>query len=443
MGLLLATATLLTPGTLPAVVVLDSTWREEGGARGREADGFGAHIRLAHEPQFRSLVTLSYDGGDTWGDGSGTWIGNDESHGYVLTSAHNFDDATVDEVVFRTDGGAVLRGNRVWIHPKYNKEDDRTGVDAAIVRLVRPVRDSGPAPVLYAGRSEKGKTITFVGFGTRGIGSVGENERYNKGTGKAAAQGVVEEAVALRRVSDDDDDLGNYLTIFLPREDGRIENPLGGARRPVSRLAGLLGAGDSGGSAWMPLGDGWAIVGINTSGDGEAQYGDSSWFVRVSGIRPWVTSVFPGARFASEGDPAPERPGADAAVAPASGVPASQATPGCEERKRFFVFSDGAWYPARVRGPGDRPGACQVHFDGFSSDLDEAADRRKMIPWKADGPGSELDECRPGTAVVAEEDEVWYPATIRKAGAKGCVVRYADEDYDDEALPLSRLRTLR
>ncbi|CAO3438363.1 hypothetical protein [Azospirillum doebereinerae] len=423
---------LLTPGSLPAVVILDSTWREEGGARGREADGFGAHIRLAGEAQFRSLMSLSYDEGETWGDGSGTWIGNDDSHGYVLTSAHNFDDATADEVVFRTDGGAMVRADRVWIHPRYDPEEDRTGVDAAIVRLVQPVRDSGPAPVLYAGRAEKGKIITFVGFGTRGIGSLGEDERFNQGSGKAAAQGMVEEAVALRRLSADAEDPGNYLTVFLPREDGRVENPLGGARRPASRLAGLLGVGDSGGSAWMPWGDGWVIVGINTSGDGKAQYGDNSWFVRVSGIRSWVSSVFPDARFASEQEPAPQRQGTE-----------SIASSTCEARKRVFALSDGAWYPARVLGPNGKSGACRIRFDGYSADMDEVADWNRMIPWAADGPGAEIDDCRPGMRVVAEEDEIWYPATVRKAGGKSCVVRYSDDDYDDEALPLARLRLLR
>jgi len=438
----LAATVLLAPASLPAVVILDGTWREEGGARGREADGFGAHIRLAEEPQFRSLVTLSYDGGETWGDGSGTWIGNDDSHGYVLTSAHNFDEATADEVVFRTGGGAVIRADRVWIHPRYDPDpdEDRTGVDVAIVRLARPVRDAGPAPVLYAGRAEKGKTITFVGFGLRGIGSVGEDERFNRGAGKAAAQGLVEEAVALRR-SADAEDFGNYLTVFLPREDGRIENPLGGPRRPVSRLAGLLGAGDSGGSAWMPLGDapgdGWAVVGINTSGDGKAQYGDSSWFVRVSGIRGWVSSVFPGARFTDEREPVPQRQRLERQE-----LEMVAASP-CEARKRVFALSDGAWYPARVLGPAGKSGGCRIRFDGYSADMDEVADWKELVPWTADGPGTGIDGCRPGMTVVAEEDEIWYPATVRKAGGKSCVVRYSDDDYDDEAVPLSRLRLLR
>lgn len=449
-----AFAVLLTgatiPRPLPAVVILDSTWREEGGARGREADGFSAHIRLANQPQFRSLVALAYEEDGEWGAGSGTWLGNhgigNDSRAYVLTSAHNFDEAEAGEVLVRTDGGTVLRGERVWIHPGYDTDGDHTGVDVAILRLNGPVTDAGPPPLLYAGNAEKGRTITFMGFGTRGIASAGEDERYNQGTDKAAAQGVVDEAVPLRRGSVRMDDPGNFLSVFLPREDGSVENPISGARRPVSRLAGLLGAGDSGGSAWMPLGDRWVVVGVNTSGDGNAQYGDSSWFVRVSGVRPWITSIVPGARFSGDGDG--DRPAAPLTapviVAAPSTSPSSSLSPtaaGCSARQRFFAFSDGAWYPASALGPGRRSGSCLVRYDDYDDDQDEEIGPKHLIPWTPDGPGAALTGCEPRAGVLAEEDGVWYPGTILGAGRRGCRVGF--EELDDETLPLDRLRTLR
>jgi len=94
-----------------------------------------------------------------------------------------------------------------------------------------------------------------------------------------------------------DDDGGNYLGVFLPKEDGSIANPYGGARKPATRLVGLLGAGDSGGSTWMRLGSRWVIVGVNGNGTGKARYGDSSWMARVSPHRDWIVGRFPGARF--------------------------------------------------------------------------------------------------------------------------------------------------
>ena len=42
---------------------------------------------------------------------------------------------------------------------------------------------------------------------------------------------------------------------------------------------------------------GWAIVGINANGTGNATYGEHSEFARVSGLRDWILRLAPGARF--------------------------------------------------------------------------------------------------------------------------------------------------
>lgn len=281
-----------------AVVVLDSTWREEGGAKGRESEGFGAHLKLAAEPQFRAVLAFASDG-ETWGEASGTWIGNDETHAYVLTAAHVYETpARPGAYVVRGPGGEVLKADRVWVHPAWNGDNDtRTGFDLALLRLTRRIDDAGPAPLLYGGRGEAGKLVTFVGYGNRGIGSAGEKAAYYTGSAKAAAQGIVDQWVDVVDPPPADEDGGNYLGVFLPKEDGSIANPYGGSRKPASRLVGLLGAGDSGGSAWMRLGERWVIVGVNGNGTGKARYGDSSWMARVSPHRDWILGRFPGARF--------------------------------------------------------------------------------------------------------------------------------------------------
>ena len=285
----------LAPVPAGAVTILDSTWAAEGGGRGHEANGFRAHLRLAAEPQFRPVLALSTDG-ETWGEASGTWIGNDTRFAYVLTAAHIYErPAAARAYLVRGADGAVIRPDRIWVHPRWNGDvDSRTGYDAAILRLPAPLSDLGEPPVLYGGRDEAGKLLTFVGYGSRGIGSTGEKDRFYRGSAKAAAQGVVDQWVG---PAADDDDAGNYLGIFLPKEDGSMANPYGGAATPATALVGLLGSGDSGGSAWMVHNGGWVLVGINSNGSGTASYGDSSWFARVSALRPWITSVFPGARF--------------------------------------------------------------------------------------------------------------------------------------------------
>ena len=281
-----------------AVVVLDSTWRQEKGS-GKDWEGFGAHLRLAAEQPFRSVLALASDG-ETWGEASGTWIGNDTSSSYVLTAGHIFDlPGRADDYAIRGPDGRVLHADRLWIHPKWNGDSDaRTGYDIAILRIPELLSGLGPQPALYSGEREAGQLITFVGYGSRGIGSTGQGDRFYRGSDKAAAQGVVDQWVALDRNAGKDSDAGNYLGIYLPKENGSIPNPYGGSPRPATRLVGLLGSGDSGGSAWMQSPSGWVIVGIASSGDGKARYGESSWFSRVSPHKEWIRRIFPGAKFA-------------------------------------------------------------------------------------------------------------------------------------------------
>ena len=68
--------------------------------------------------------------------------------------------------------------------------------------------------------------------------------------------------------------------------------------RALDRLDGILGSGDSGGSAWIRTRlAGWAICGVNANGNGDT-YGAQSWFARVSGVRDWLNATMPGLRFA-------------------------------------------------------------------------------------------------------------------------------------------------
>lgn len=306
-ALILCLALLTVPAG--AVVILDSTWKKEGGTTRKPAAGFGAHIRLAHQPQFAGVLSLSSDG-ETWGEASGTWLGNDAQHAYILTAGHVFDlPAGAEDYVVRGPNGEVLHADRVWTHPRWNGDiESRSGFDLAIMRLDKPITGVGEPPVLYRGDDEAGKLITFVGYGTRGIGSKGEDETFNEGEDRAAAQGIVDDWTALDRSAGKRGDAGNFLGIYLPREDGRTPNPFGGRTRPASPLVGLLGAGDSGGSAWMQVAGKWAIVGVNSNGDGNANYGDASWFTRVSPHGAWIARIFPGARFTGEAEEPAARP---------------------------------------------------------------------------------------------------------------------------------------
>jgi hypothetical protein len=295
----LASATLLTVALIApanAVIILESTY---------EAEGYAASEALAAEPQFAAIFALCDRVNEGCGNASGTWIGNDDEHGYILTAAHAFDgDDYAARWAYRSRAGKYYTAVDVAVHPGYVRAEATKqesayslGFDIALVTLSEPVDDAGEPPLLYSGSDEQGMTLTFIGYGTRGSAGKGEDENEPAGEVAAAAQGVVDRVLplVLNELGEAD---GNSLEVFLPKEDGSVVNPITGAKgdKPVSDNAGLLGGGDSGGSAWIETDAGWAIAGINGDGSGKAQYGDTSGFARVSGHIAWITELFPGAR---------------------------------------------------------------------------------------------------------------------------------------------------
>lgn len=294
----LAVVSMISPAR--AVVILDSTWAEEGGTPEAPGAGFGAHIALAHEPQFGAAVGFSLDG-EAWGACSGTWIGNDEEAGYVMTSAHCFSAETTATSYYYRCAGEVYEGVEQVTHPEYLTDGSRAGFDVAIVKLSAPVTDCGEPATLYSGSAEKGALMTFVGYGSRGIGSVGQQIEYYAPASayeqKAAAQGTID--ASRDTVMSDTNDAGNWLWIFLPKEDGSIANSEGGSNLPATRLVGLVGSGDSGSGAYIQLPDeNWVVVGVSSNASRNSVYGEDTMFARVSGFESWIASVFPGAQFA-------------------------------------------------------------------------------------------------------------------------------------------------
>lgn len=283
--------TSLTAAIRPAgaVVILDSTWKAEGGGPGHESEGFGAHIALANQPQFDSLVAFSSDEGASWGEASGTWIGNVDGRARVLTAGHNFDDGlTAGEYLYRL-GGKVYRGSAMALHPLYNGDlAHRTGYDFAIVTLDRPVNNVGQAPALSARQVTVGQRIVMIGYGSRGIASVGQRPDYHEGSDKAAAENTIDDVEQPVTPVPRDGDAGNWFGVTM-----RHEN------QGATRLEGILGSGDSGGSVWVRTRAGWVIIGVNSNGTGgdNAGYGNHSTFAAVAGVQHWISAAVPGTRF--------------------------------------------------------------------------------------------------------------------------------------------------
>ena len=270
-----------------AVIVLDDTWRSEGGGPGHESEGFRAHEALADQPQFAGVIPLSTDGGEDWGIGSATWLGNFGGHAWVLSAAHLFvRDDSIFDFTFRAPDGTLCQGDRQVRHPLFNgNNDESTGYDVVLLRIKGPMHGGGPPPLLYGGSRELGAHAVMVGYGARGIGSGGQGDAYDGPSGsKAAATNVIDETMDLVLPPPRNADRGNWLSVTLRRDS-----------EGAGRLDGLLGSGDSGGSLWIRTAAGWVIAGVNANG-GDT-YGDRSNFARVSGLRPWLSSIVPGLRF--------------------------------------------------------------------------------------------------------------------------------------------------
>lgn len=296
--ILASLAAILIAKPAAAVIILDSTYQEEG---------YAAAEALAAEPQFEAIFALCDGVNDGCGNASGTWIGNDAEHGYILTAAHNFQGGFgIDTWQYRSRNGKYYKAAAFVTNPEYERivatdeaNEASIGFDIAIVTLTEPVTDAGEPPTLYAGDAELGETLTYVGYGGRGSAATGQDDKEPSGALAAAAQGVIELVEPLTTSAAGGAD-GNAFSVFLPKEDGSVENPLGGdVTTPISKTAGLLGSGDSGGSAWIQIDSGWVIAGINGNGSGNAAYGDTSGFARVSGQIDWITGIFPGAKTAS------------------------------------------------------------------------------------------------------------------------------------------------
>ncbi|SKA31654.1 Trypsin [Enhydrobacter aerosaccus] len=280
LGALASAPLMARSGSAGAVVIMDSAWH---------ANGFRSHIALAQQPQFAPLVAFSEDEGEEWDDASGTWVGNFGGIGYVLTAGHCFKNGEpADHYLYRTNSGAIHEGSKLFMHPLYNGDGDtRSGYDVAIVGLDGEVNDAGPPPVLYAANIQRGDRIVFVGFGSRGTGSLGEQGRFDDPTdNKTAAEATIDKVMLPVRPVPEEDDAGNWLRITLrPESEGG------------NRMDGILGGGDSGGSAWIQRGGRWFIAGVNVTGSGD-KYGDHSYFTRLIGVQPWLQSILPGLRFA-------------------------------------------------------------------------------------------------------------------------------------------------
>ena len=291
-------ALLLSSLPTQAIVILDSTWKANGGGPGHETEGFGANAALAQQPQFAGAVSVAVSNGA----GSGTWIGDDAAgHAYILTAAHlvvdtddNNDFTGFEQPKFVTAtsdiGGQFVeyQATKIIVHPQYDVKDFASP-DLALIVLDRPFKGAVSQPLLYCGVSELGMTGTIVGYGMRGIGSVGEDPTYQAdfGAGKLAAHNRIDAA---------DFEGDGSLTIDFDPETGNTSDAYGKDNAlPVDKYEGIPSNGDSGAPMWIETKAGWEIAGVVKGGPASV-YEAPAALVRVTGFQEWLHKEFPEAR---------------------------------------------------------------------------------------------------------------------------------------------------
>lgn len=226
-----------------------------------------------------------------------TWIGNDEGTGnaYFLTAAHCIETGTeaFSLTMSFTDwnGRVILAGTGTGYVPpeRVNIPAGFGGAstDIAIIELpgqaeiLDTSENSIQRPLLYDGSSELGIEVTFAGYGSWGVGSMGSDGGLfpTIGPRRAAGHNIINRLIEM------DHALG--YTMDAPGTGDAI--PLESAGAP----------GDSG-SAWWQEQDGLStIVGTTCCGTGNS-YGTVSYATRVSKYIDWIRSIYSVAQLHSE-----------------------------------------------------------------------------------------------------------------------------------------------
>ena len=216
------------------------------------------------------------------GFGSGTLI----SSRVVLTAGHVVG-ATPSGTYRFGVGGADYFTTNVLLHPNYVSFDSsvQSGNDIALLIFDTDITGITPA-TLNTNTNELGTVGVNVGYGYRGIGSLGQGRGVG---GESEPFGV--KAAGSNTVDRFGDFYSNVSSKFMLQD---FDNPLDPSTNRMGSASALdkeclIGQGDSGGGLFQDFGNGYVLSGVHSflddfgTGDGIlANYGDVAGSVRVS-----------------------------------------------------------------------------------------------------------------------------------------------------------------
>ena len=235
-----------------------------------------AYLDLGVQLQYASVGRLSTTRPVGSLTSSGTLIAPD----IVLTAAHTLDSASA--LTFLV-GGNTYTAVQWSAYPLWTGNLE-AGYDLGLIKLSSPVVGVAPA-VRYTGSSEKGMTVTQVGYGMTGSGLTGATRFDGK---KRAGTNRIDSLSA-----------GSGSSARLMWMDFDQPSSLGasrvGAGGPTA-LEYLIARGDSGGGLFADTKLGTQLMGVSSFGyslDGnvDASYGERAGFTRLSTFNSWIDAM--------------------------------------------------------------------------------------------------------------------------------------------------------
>lgn len=213
---------------------------------------------------------------------------------WVLTAAHCADRLTGSGSFNIGRSSYSIARSRAYRHPGWLRRGKKleAGVDIALLRLRRPVRNVRPARLFPRGFAEvtrRRRIGTYVGFGYTGTGRTGdiyERDRKKRGARNAIdAYGSRYYGWSSNILLSDFDNPGRSVGRC-----GLCINPLGSSV-PYS-LEGSIASGDSGGGLFIN----GRLAGVNSfmstfDGNINSDYGDIMAATRVTPFLPWINAV--------------------------------------------------------------------------------------------------------------------------------------------------------
>ena len=241
-------------------------------------------------PQYDGVVLINAI------DGASAFIGTGSllvDRTFILTAAHvvtnNSGTKLSGTIDFVTAGGTqsiIYTTDDVFIVNGYDPNDDNTIVpnDVALIRINGVVPSGIQGYDIYRLHDEIGQDFTIVGYGQTGDGATGETDG-SSGTKRVgtntfeATDNLTEGPDYFRNLAYDFDDGTSAENAFT--NDYGIPSTLG-VFSGATLVETAVGAGDSGGPAFINTSSGLTIAGIVSGSTDDSKFGSTGSYARVS-----------------------------------------------------------------------------------------------------------------------------------------------------------------